>query len=55
MFPLGLAIPASTAQYCTDYGILFAGLVLVTIRILIVYVALQRHLVNGITAGALKG
>jgi ABC-type maltose transport system permease subunit len=29
--------------------------VLVTIPILIVYVALQKHLVKGITAGALKG
>jgi ABC-type glycerol-3-phosphate transport system permease component len=34
---------------------LFAGLVLVTIPILIVYIALQKHLVKGITAGAIKG
>lgn len=53
--PLGLANLAITAQYRTDYGMLFAGLVLVTIPILIVYVALQKHLVKGITAGALKG
>ncbi|MDD2765107.1 MAG: carbohydrate ABC transporter permease [Opitutaceae bacterium] len=53
--PLGLANLAITSQYRTDYGMLFAGLVLVTIPILIVYVALQRQLVKGITAGALKG
>ena len=53
--PLGLANLAITAQYHTDYGMLFAGLVLVTIPILVVYVALQKHLVKGITAGALKG
>ena len=53
--PLGLANLAITSQYHTDYGMLFAGLVLVTIPILIVYIALQKHLVKGITAGALKG
>ncbi|OQB95082.1 MAG: hypothetical protein BWX86_01303 [Verrucomicrobia bacterium ADurb.Bin122] len=34
---------------------LFAGLVLVTLPILIVYVLLQQHIVRGVTAGALKG
>jgi ABC-type glycerol-3-phosphate transport system permease component len=53
--PLGLANLAITSQYRTDYGMLFAGLVLVTIPILVVYVGLQKHLVKGITAGALKG
>jgi len=53
--PLGLANLAITAQYRTDYGMLFAGLVLVTFPLLLVCAALQRHLVKGITAGALKG
>jgi ABC-type glycerol-3-phosphate transport system permease component len=53
--PLGLANLSITAQYRTDYGMLFAGLVLVTIPLLLVYVALQRHIVRGVTAGALKG
>ncbi|MDE3083774.1 MAG: carbohydrate ABC transporter permease, partial [Verrucomicrobiota bacterium] len=53
--PLGLANLAITSQYHTDYGELFAGLVIVTIPILIVYLALQRYIVKGITAGAVKG
>lgn len=53
--PLGLANLAITAQYRSDYGMLFAGLVMVTIPILLVYVVLQKHLVKGVTAGALKG
>ena len=53
--PLGLANLAITAQYRTDYGMLFAGLMLVVLPLLIVYVALQRHIVKGVTAGALKG
>ena len=53
--PLGLANLSLVAQYRNDYGILFAGIVVVTIPILIVYLALQKHLVKGVTAGALKG
>jgi raffinose/stachyose/melibiose transport system permease protein/N-acetylglucosamine transport system permease protein len=53
--PLGLANLAIAAQYRADYGMLFAGLVMVMIPILVVYVALQKHLVKGVTAGALKG
>jgi ABC-type glycerol-3-phosphate transport system permease component len=34
---------------------LFAGLMIVTVPILLVYLALQKQLVKGITAGALKG
>jgi ABC-type glycerol-3-phosphate transport system permease component len=53
--PLGLANLSITAQYKTDYGMLFAGIMLVTIPLLLVYVALQRHIVKGVAAGALKG
>ena len=53
--PLGLANLSITAQYHTDYGMLFAGLVLVTLPILILYLLLQRHIVKGVSAGALKG
>jgi ABC-type glycerol-3-phosphate transport system permease component len=53
--PLGLANLSITAQYRSDYGSLFAGIVLVTIPILVVYLLLQRQIVKGIAAGALKG
>jgi ABC-type glycerol-3-phosphate transport system permease component len=53
--PLGLANLAITAEYHTEYGRLFAGIVLVALPILAVYLALQRHIVKGIAAGALKG
>jgi ABC-type glycerol-3-phosphate transport system permease component len=53
--PLGLANLAITAQYRTNYGMLFAGLVLVTLPILAVYLLLQRQIVKGVAAGALKG
>jgi ABC-type glycerol-3-phosphate transport system permease component len=53
--PLGLANLAITSQYRTDYGMLFAGLVIVTLPILVFYLFVQKHLIKGITAGALKG
>ena len=53
--PLGLANLSITAQYHTDYGMLFAGLVMVTLPILGLYLFLQRQIVKGVSAGALKG
>jgi ABC-type glycerol-3-phosphate transport system permease component len=53
--PLGLANLSITSQYRSDYGMLFAGLLIVTLPILVVFVALQKHLVKGVTAGAVKG
>jgi ABC-type glycerol-3-phosphate transport system permease component len=53
--PLGLANLSIAAEYRTEYGMLFAGIVLVTLPILTVYLALQRQIVRGIAAGALKG
>jgi ABC-type glycerol-3-phosphate transport system permease component len=53
--PLGLANLSITAQYRSEYGALFAGVIVVTLPILIVYVLMQKQLVKGITAGALKG
>lgn len=53
--PLGLASVSIQAQYRTDFGLLFAALVIVVLPTLLVYVVLQRQLTEGITAGALKG
>jgi ABC-type glycerol-3-phosphate transport system permease component len=53
--PLGLANLSIAAEYRTECGMLFAGIVLVTLPILLVYVLLQRQIVRGIAAGVLKG
>jgi len=53
--PLGLANLSITAEYRTEYGMLFAGIMIVMLPILLVYMALQRQIVRGIAAGALKG
>ena len=53
--PLGLANIMIVSQYRTDWGMSFAGLLIITIPTLIIYVLLQRHLTKGITLGAVKG
>jgi len=53
--PLALANLSVTSQYRTDYGMLFAGLMIVAAPLLVAYVCLQKHLIRSITAGALKG
>jgi ABC-type glycerol-3-phosphate transport system permease component len=53
--PLGLASISMQAQYKSDFGLLFAGLVIAMAPALIVYLFLQEKLTKGITVGAIKG
>lgn len=39
----------------TNWGPVMAGTVLTTIPMLVVFIALQRHMIKGLTAGAVKG
>ena len=52
--PLGLAAITIKSNYRSDWGLAFAGLVLMMLPTLIAYVFLQKHLTKGITAGAIK-
>jgi multiple sugar transport system permease protein len=51
--PLGLS--GLIGQYTTDWGMLMAGGVLTAAPILVIFFALQRHLVSGLGGGAVKG
>ena len=53
--PLGIANLLMVQHYETDWGALFAGLVIVMAPTLIVYLFFQRQITEGLTAGALKG
>jgi N-acetylglucosamine transport system permease protein len=53
--PLGLAAISLQAQYKSDTGLLFAGVVIAIVPTLIVYLILQDKLTRGITVGAVKG
>ena len=53
--PLGLAGLTIVSQYKADWGMAFAGLALMTLPTLAVYILLQKQITRGLTLGALKG
>ncbi|HET7626818.1 MAG TPA: carbohydrate ABC transporter permease [Bacillales bacterium] len=56
-YTLGVAMDLMNqkAQYTNAWGALFAGLTIAVIPIMIVYGIFQRHIVKGMTEGAVKG
>ncbi len=53
--PLGIANLMMVTHYKTDWGALFAGLVIVMTPTVLAYAFLQNRITKGITIGALKG
>lgn len=53
--PLGIANLYMVQHYQADWGTLFAGLTIVMVPTLIVYIIFSKKLTSGITLGALKG
>lgn len=51
--PIGIA--SFQGQYDTNWGTLMAGAVMITVPVVIIFWLLQKHLVAGMTAGAVKG
>ncbi|QNK57955.1 carbohydrate ABC transporter permease [Paenibacillus sp. PAMC21692] len=52
---LGIAFLMEVQRYATDWGALFAGLVIVMIPTLVLYALLQRKITSGLNMGGLKG
>ncbi|WP_342361829.1 carbohydrate ABC transporter permease [Terrarubrum flagellatum] len=50
--PQGLTV--FMGEYATDWGVLFAGLTIAALPLSIVYLAMSRRFVSGMTAGAVK-
>ncbi|MBN8889738.1 MAG: sugar ABC transporter permease [Rhodospirillales bacterium 70-18] len=50
--PQGLSV--FMGEYNTDWGVLFAGLTLAALPIMLVYIALSRQFIAGLTQGAIK-
>jgi raffinose/stachyose/melibiose transport system permease protein len=52
---LSQGIQDMKGQYITDYGILTAGIVIVTVPVILLYVLFQEQVIKGMTSGAIKG
>lgn len=52
--PVGIAVMQAEMQYRTEWGPLFAGLLMSMVPVVIIYILFQRHIVEGVTAGAVK-
>ena len=44
-----------TSQEGTNYGLMASAVALVVVPVIIVYIILQKHIIKGMTAGAVKG
>jgi raffinose/stachyose/melibiose transport system permease protein len=53
--PITALLNEISSQAGVNYGLMAASVVLIVIPVLIVYIALQKHIIRGLTAGAVKG
>lgn len=55
LMPVSAILREISSQYGTDFGLMAAAVVVVVVPMLIVYMALQKYIIKGLTAGAVKG
>lgn len=54
-WPIVISIYNFASQYYTNWGTVFAFMMMVILPVLITYALLQRHIIAGLTSGAVKG
>jgi arabinogalactan oligomer / maltooligosaccharide transport system permease protein len=54
-YTLPVLIQSSVGQYSADWGLFAAGAVVTSVPVMIAFYVLQKYLVGGLTAGAVKG
>ncbi len=55
LMPLQRGLLAFHGAHLTEYPLLMAGMVISIVPIVVIYLVMQRNIIKGITAGALKG
>lgn len=55
LMPVCAILREISSQYGTDFGLMAAAVTIVVVPVLILYMLLQRNIIRGLTAGAVKG
>jgi len=55
LMPLQRGLLAFHGAHLTDYPLLMAGMVITVLPVVLIYLVMQRYIIQGVTAGALKG
>lgn len=55
LMPLQRGLMVFQGAHFTQYPLLMAGMTLSVVPVIVVYLLMQRHIIEGITAGAIKG
>lgn len=55
LMPLQRGLMIFQGAHITQYSLLMAGMTITTVPIILVYLVMQRHIIKGITAGAIVG
>ena len=55
LMPLQRGLLAFHGSQLTNYALLMAGMVITVLPVVLIYLVMQRYIIQGITAGALKG
>lgn len=55
LHPLTVNMYKAIGEYSTEWNSLMAFAVIITVPVLIIFIALQKYLVSGLTSGAVKG
>ena len=54
-FPVSSLLQQISSRYGTDYGLMAASVAIIVVPVIIVYIFLQKNIIKGLTAGAIKG
>lgn len=54
-YPISTLLEQISSKYGTDFGLMAASVTIIVIPVMIVYILLQKNIIKGLTAGAVKG
>lgn len=54
-YPVCALLNEISSKYGTDYGLMAASVTIILVPVFLVYIVLQKNIIKGLTAGAIKG